>query len=231
MAKKEEKIFSNPKLFQEKGYVVVKNAISKETADLITQYTLFDEQLNYTPDTQVPGAHIKYADLLIESLLVQLQPVIEKNIGKSVYPAYSFYRVYRPGDVLSHHKDRPSCELSITICLGYDYKGSDQSWPIYVDNYACVLEPGDLVCYRGADLEHWRDELIAPEGSWHSQAFLHYVDVEGPYADFKYDKRPSLGLPYTTSESYKEKQIKDKSNFSSSEKNISAKKSYITYTK
>ena len=34
----------------------------------------------------------------------------------------------------------------------------------------------------------------APEGSWHSQAFLHYVDVNGPHSKLKYDGRESLGV-------------------------------------
>jgi len=209
---------TNVKFFEDNGYVLVKNAVSKEIVDLITQYTLFDETVNYNPDIQVPGAHVKYADPLMESLLIKLQPIIEKNTGKKVYPTYSFYRIYRPGDSLAHHKDRPSCELSITISLGYDYKNSKIKWPIYVDGSAFVLEPGDLVCYRGVDLEHWREVFEAPEGSWHSQAFLHYVDVDGPFSDWKFDKRPELGLPVTT----KKLEINN---------NQTAKKSYITYTK
>lgn len=189
---------SNVKLFEENGYVLVKGAVSKELVDLITQYTLFDEAVNFNPDQQVPGAHVKYADPIMESLLIKLQSTIEENTGKSVYPTYSFYRIYRPGDELAHHKDRPSCELSITVSLGYDYKGSNTKWPIYVDGNACVLEPGDLVCYRGVDLDHWREPLVAPEGSWHSQAFLHYVDIDGPYSEWKFDRRPELGLPAST---------------------------------
>ena len=130
----------------------------------------------------------------METLLLNLQPLIEKETGISVYPTYSFYRVYRPGDELVIHKDRPSCEISITISLGYDYSGADYSWPIFVDGKPCVLEPGDLVCYRGVDLDHWREKFIAPDNSWHVQAFLHYVDINGPYSEYKFDKRESIGI-------------------------------------
>jgi hypothetical protein len=185
---------SNVEQFKEKGYCLVKNAVSKETVDLATQYALFDEMQDFKPDTaQVVGAHAKYADPLMESLLLHLQPIIEANTGLKVYPTYSFYRVYRPGDELVPHTDRQSCEISITISLGFDYLDSTYEWPIFVDGVPHVLQPGDLVCYRGVDLEHWREKFIAPEGSWHVQAFLHYVDVEGPYADFKYDNRNSIG--------------------------------------
>jgi len=180
--------------FKEKGYCLVKNALSKELVNLATQYALFDEIQDFKPDlAQVVGAHAKYADPLMESLLVQLQPIIEANTGLKVHPTYSFYRVYRPGDELVPHTDRHSCEISITLSLGFDYIDSAYEWPIFVDGVPHVLYPGELVCYRGVDLKHWREKFIAPEGAWHVQAFLHYVDIDGLYADFKYDKRNSIG--------------------------------------
>jgi hypothetical protein len=181
--------------FEEKGYTVVRGALSRELVDAATQYVLFDEMQDFNPDIQVPGAHVKYSDPLMETLLLKLQPTIEAATGVSVYPTYSFYRIYGPGDELKKHIDRPSCELSITLSLGYDYQGKNYSWPIYVNGAACYLEPGDLVCYRGIDLEHWRTPFEAPEGSWHAQAFLHYVDSSGPYSEWKWDKRSSIGEP------------------------------------
>ena len=34
----------------------------------------------------------------------------------------------------------------------------------------------------------------APAGSYHIQMFCHYVDVNGPYAEWKFDKRPFIGF-------------------------------------
>jgi hypothetical protein len=205
---------ANEEEFLRKGYTVVRGAVSREIVDLATQYALFDEMQDFRPDPmQVVGAHAKYADPVMESLLLKLQPVIENNTGIKVEPTYSFYRVYRPGDELVPHKDRPSCEISITLSLGYDYMGANYTWPIFVDGTPCVLEPGDLVCYRGIDLEHWREKFMAPEGSWHAQTFLHYVDVNGPHAEWKYDKRKSIGALRENTQVIKQE------------------KSYIQYTK
>lgn len=187
----------NIKEFSKNGYTIIRGALSRDLVDLATQYTLFDEIQDLCIDTvQVYGAHGKYADPLVESLLAQLQGTVEANTGLKVHPTYSFFRVYRPGQELIPHKDRKECEISVTICLGYDYAGApdNYSWPIFVEGTPVEMFPGDIICYRGIDLEHWREKFSAPEGAWHSQAFLHYVDVDGPYADSKYDGRESLGV-------------------------------------
>jgi hypothetical protein len=203
--------------FKNKKYCVVSSELSKETISLVTQYALFDEVQRYTPESnsqQVPGAHSRYADPMMESLLLHLQPIIERHTGLSLYPTYSYYRVYHPGDELKHHVDRPACEISLTISFEFDFKGALSSWPIYIDGTPVELQPGEMAIYKGIELDHWREKLEAPEGSWHVQAFLHYVDVNGPHADQKWDKRPSVGF-------VNPKPIS----------NQATTKSYITYTK
>ncbi len=204
--------------FKNKKYCVVSSGLSKETIALVTQYALFDESQKYTPegnDQQVPGAHSKYADPMMESLLLHLQPIIEKHTGLTLYPTYSYYRVYHPGDELKHHVDRPACEISLTISFEFDFKGTLSAWPIYIDGTPIALKPGEMAIYKGIELDHWREKLEAPEGSWHVQAFLHYVDVNGPHADQKWDMRPSIGYVKPGTKVTQE----------------ATAKSYITYTK
>ena len=40
--------------------------------------------------------------------------------GLNLKPTYSYWRLYKTGDELKRHKDRPSCEVSTTLCLGYN---------------------------------------------------------------------------------------------------------------
>lgn len=182
------------KEFKKQGYTLVKNAINSDLRDVITQYALFDEMQDFTPDgMQVPKAHSKYADPAMESMLLHIQPLMEKSTGLELYPTYSFYRVYRNGDVLKPHKDRPSCEISTTVCFNYSYDDSKYTWPIIMDGKKIDMKPGDIVVYRGIDLEHSREEFTPPSDAWHVQAFFHYVDAKGPYADYRYDQRNSLG--------------------------------------
>jgi hypothetical protein len=185
---------TSEKAFKKNKYVVVKNAISKDLASFITQYALFDEMQDFTEDTsQVLGAHAKYADPVMESLLLKLHPLMEEKTGLTLLPTYAFHRVYRNGAELHPHKDRPSCEISATISFNYSYEGSGYEWPIFIDGTPIVLSPGDMAIYRGIELEHWRTAFDNKTDSWHVQAFLHYVDANGPHSEWKWDKRESLG--------------------------------------
>ena len=78
--------------------------------------------------------------------------------------------------------------------------GGDE-WPIYLEpsgeegkeGVKVLLNPGDMLIYRGCDLEHWRDPFA---GDNCGQVFLHYNDLNGEFAEQnKYDGRPFLGLP------------------------------------
>lgn len=204
---------SNQLLFKQNGYCVVKNAISEELRDFATQYALFDEMQIFTGegDDQIPNAHHKYADPAMETLLLHLHETMEKNTGLKLFPTYSYYRVYRPGNELKIHKDRPSCEISCTLCFNYSYDDSKYKWPIYMAGNKVDLSPGDMVIYRGCDLDHWREVFDINEDAWHVQGFFHYVDQNGSYADWKYDKRDIIGakaIPWDELQKTEKTQIK-----------------------
>ena len=61
-------------------------------------------------------------------------------------------------------------------------------WPIFITNTAVMLEEGDAVLYKGCEVEHWREPYT--EGTKQAQVFLHYVDANGPYTEWKNDKIP-----------------------------------------
>lgn len=191
--------------FKEDKYVAVKDMISEDIVDIGTRYALIDEMTRFSDEAstadnnaQVPGSHSKYADPLMESILQHIHINMEYVTGLTLYPTYSYFRVYRPGMDLKPHTDRPACEISTTISFRYNYLGSEQqAWPIWVAGKngpkPFSLEPGDAVVYRGCEIEHWREKLDAPDGSYHVQGFFHFVDANGPYADEKLDKRLFIG--------------------------------------
>jgi hypothetical protein len=120
---------------------------------------------------------------------------MEKETGLKLNTNYSYARIYKKGDILKRHKDRFSCEISTTLNLGGDV------WPIYLDptgkennkGIKVILNPGDMLVYKGNELEHWREPFT---GEKCAQVFLHYNNIATENAkDNIFDRRPHLGLP------------------------------------
>lgn len=181
--------------FEENKYAYFSDVITKEEAKKLSDH-LFkrkDEGLLISDD-QCPMSHAIYGDPLFDELLERLTTPLSNQIGIDLLPAYTYARLYEPGQILDRHRDRPSCQISATMTLGYD-ENSD-IWPIYLqedpneeEGEEAIIEPGDMVLYRGNELCHWRDEF---KGIWQTQVFLHYVDANGPFKHLKYDERAAL---------------------------------------
>ena len=197
--------------FHKKGYVGVKEIISKEIVDLVSQYALLDELTDYQTEIvdnttiSVKNTHSKYADTLMESLLLQLKPKIEYVAEMELLPTYSYYRVYRSGSILKSHVDRPACEVSSSVCFNYYYEDETDTlkWPIFFNDNPIFLDPGDAVIYKGIDIPHWRNELKAPKLSYHIQGFFHYVNKNGPNVDHALDNRLFIGEKKKTNNKFK----------------------------
>ena len=179
-------------LFDRDRLVTLRNLLQEPEHSLLYRYAgkiALLEAID-SGDSQVPGTPCSYGDPMMEELLSKLLPTVEQVSGLIVFPTYSYLRVYKDGDVLARHTDRPSCEISLTVCLGY--KGPSP-WPIWLEGPQGVssvsLEAGDGLLYRGIECPHWRSPF---DGSYLAQVFLHYVDQRGPHSHWKFDKRPAL---------------------------------------
>jgi hypothetical protein len=138
-------------------------------------------------DDQVPQTPAVYGDSEVDRLMQDLVPAIEAQTGLELFPTYSYARIYKRGDALAPHRDRSACEISISLNLG---QVPDAPWALHVSDFAALLMPGDALIYRGCDHTHWREPY---DGQSVVQAFMHYVDQNGPHAGEKFDGRPSLG--------------------------------------
>jgi len=165
-------------------YIVIPKLLNSTEVKLAHEYCKerhikntdnFDEKQNNCGDTYF------YKDPLIQTFLKNKKKILEKNVNLKLHETYTFWRCYTYGADLKKHKDRPSCEISVTVFIGSD---GEYEWPIYMDGKKVNLKVGDGVIYRGCDIEHWREPY---KGDYHIQAFLHYVDANGKYANHKGD--------------------------------------------
>jgi hypothetical protein len=182
-------------LFKQNGYAYLKDFLDEDNCKELTSI-LRDlvAQGQTIKDSQCPKSHAIHGTPTFDKLLEDLLPHFEKHCGKRLYPTYSYARLYKPGEELKKHTDRPACEISATVTLGFE----GNPWSIYMAGNKIDMQVGDAVLYRGMDVEHWREKYT--EGQWQTQVFLHYVDANGPHAEWKYDKREQLGLSKTTNE-------------------------------
>jgi hypothetical protein len=200
--------------FEKEKYVVIRNFLSPETCKILYRYCNTRAQsIKYkkekTPefynkkwdggygDKTLDEAFASYGDPMGDSLLELALGDIQQITGKVLLPNYSYWRLYFNGGELRKHKDRPSCEISATLCLGYDISNlvGDYNWSINFENLnqeivSINLYPGDMIVYMGCDLEHWREKFL---GINQAQLFFHYSDANGPFKNV-FDGRDLLGV-------------------------------------
>ena len=178
--------------FHEHGYSIVKQAVPPDMIAVLENYARMQRFNNYYLDDAKTNSQWRYADVMGESLLLHLQPLMEKISGHELYPTNSVLRIYRNGGILKKHVDRPTCEYSATLTIGYD---AANLYPIWVqsknESIPVYLDRGDMLIYKGCEVPHWRETFTGQ--NW-IQLFLHYVDAKGEFSQYKNDGRIMIGM-------------------------------------
>ena len=192
--------------------IFIKEFLPKQILDLIYSYTIikFSDQKKFKHDLQTSSIVGEVSDYLMETLLATSNPVIEQNLNKKLFPTYSYFRIYDKGSDLKIHKDRPSCEYTVALCLGadpvdkpyeifigeedeesdYKYYDKDGKYNRYKIQHKFSMLPNTALIFKGIEKKHWRETC---HHDHFMTVFLHYVDQEGPFKEWKFDKREMLG--------------------------------------
>ena len=199
---------------QIRKYALLDLFVAKENRECVYDENVCDEY---------SGFNFAFKDNQLMSLCDYVKPTLEKILDMELYPTYSFSRIYQEGDILPLHVDRNSCEISISITLGY---GGNFIWPLvfmplkesseYIDfvddgsDYPVdpsialpldhhqlqkiIIHPGDGFLYRGMQVIHGRPRYT--EGMWQAQVFLHFVDANGKNTKHKFDQIDQKTIQY-----------------------------------
>ncbi|AKM07478.1 hypothetical protein [Pelagerythrobacter marensis] len=197
------------------GYRLIESIISREVANglLARMKTDFGRQnvdlarlrqdgpLLVRPAVEIYGHHYP----LFATFHWGLTAAIQGEVGVPLLPTYCYFRLYGSGDVCLVHGDRPACEHSLSLTLGY---ANDKLWPLEIsrkpisepyaradssfaegeDPVAIDMSPGDAVLYKGVHHHHGR---TAPNPNrWSAHLFLHWVERGGAFAAEAFDKQP-----------------------------------------
>ena len=204
------------KQFIQNRYVVLKNFVPKRITDMaldtwksIESNKEWHDMFFPEPEVEItfnsPKSSLQKSEgcycfppaiSLHRWLKQELDGVIDLHLAET----YSYTRKYERGAYLKSHTDRPSCEVSITLCL--DYKTDDNKpWKIWLDNSrnfiddpdphqifeetqnvpvrkrtgkSIELEVGDVLLYQGPNIPHWRDYLL---GDYSYHMFMHFINL------------------------------------------------------
>ena len=205
---------TNPETWQlmKQGYVVLKNFIPKDIIDMtmdtwlrmeldpeMSQHLeLEDDIIQNSPEKSLQKSYGMWCSPMGVALHRWLWENLKTVIDLHLQETYSYTRKYVRGAYLKAHADRPSCEISATVCL--EYKTDDNKpWSIWVDNSKdwinnpsgiyddtqaipirqrktakrIDLEIGDVLLYQGPNVAHWREYFLGDE-SYHM--FLHFYN-------------------------------------------------------
>ena len=171
---------------------IVNNVIDKELLLLLQNY--YKDTIN--SDTWVLGdkqsnRYKAHNEPMSRFLHYECLPLIEKIVGKSMKPTYTYLSAYVKGADLPPHTDRPDCEYTVSFVVD---KPEGSNWNIYVHKPQQEVkhkgrydekppleecEPvdcdaGGLMLFQGTDHIHFREEL---EGDYYNVLLLHYCSV------------------------------------------------------
>lgn len=169
------------------NYLVIPGFVNPEEAEtLLQKFYVLEREGGWEKDPQAPNSPAIYNFKPFLELLCQKVGEVSTLIEEVVLPTYTYARIYKNSEILSRHRDRPACEISLTLHLG-----GDTQWPIFIqkpngEEVSVQLKPGDAMLYLGCVADHWREQFT---GTNYGQVFLHYVRSNGPCAWAYFDKR------------------------------------------
>jgi len=155
-------------------------------------------------ESQVPGSTSRYSYPPYIKYHTDIRLKIEKIIGEKLYNTYFYDRFYFVNQDLKKHKDRDSCEISISVQISTN---SPNPWDFSLEtlkgkNVSVGLNDGSGLLYLGCDVMHWRDPLKSrhkflkrklynfikkDDDTYHHQIFFHYVRANGHRCHFAKD--------------------------------------------
>ena len=193
--------WTNNEEFDQNGAILLRNVVNgsllvrpKPESDDVVRYKKRLKQTADNSNAQVAGSieTYNYPDYIHYHRGVVKQ-VIEKAIGRPLYPTYFYDRFYLQHHALPPHTDRDACEISASMLISTTLT---DPWPLYVvkpfDDLSDInaemydATDKDLIVYKGTECIHWRDNMPRGEHT-HHQIFFHYVLQDGNRAFCAFD--------------------------------------------
>jgi hypothetical protein len=123
-----------------------------------------------------------------KSLAFKIKSVLIDLLEEDLIESYWFDRFYFSGSSMLPHKDRPACEISVSLHIS---NTSENDFPLWFESEdgptSIITDPGDAVIYKGTKVKHWRNVLRGDSVTYYHQVFFHYVRLNGYHVEHAWD--------------------------------------------
>jgi hypothetical protein len=155
-----------------RGFVVVREFQSSGLAPIRAYYSaLIDEGFaQYGGEGGETHRWVLHNDEAGRLLHARVLPVVQEATGEALKPSFCYLLKYLEGATLAAHRDREQCAVTAVLQVDFDPAPAGVTpWPLRfrlgggVESASLAI--GDLIIFRGADVEHWRDALTCGRSS------------------------------------------------------------------
>ena len=168
-------------MFKTKGYKLINLNLGFE--DLIVKSFEETVRLNNVQPNSFNSVSPDPLDIYMEFLAYIVHrdyttAIVEKEIDLKLIPTYCYVRKYFKDSTLSTHRDRDTCEISLT------YAVSGPEWSIHMGDDTVTTKISNGVIYKGCEIPHGR---LKPSSGEVIQVFNHWVISSGERSNYAYD--------------------------------------------
>ena len=169
--------------------LILDNIINVNIFNIIKEYFNNSIKNNYFQFGDKQSNRYKITNEIITRLLhFEFLPLINKIVGKELYPTYTYFSGYTKNSDLPPHTDRAECEFTCSFILS---KPNNARWNIYYHKikqkekfkgryyfippknecFALDCNENSFMIFNGTDHIHYRDKL---EYDYYNIILLHY---------------------------------------------------------
>ena len=170
--------------FEERGYKLIdlnfgfEDVLAKTFEETVRSCNI---QRAAVPDVSLPTIEVSMEILARIVHRDYSTFIVEKEIGLNLIPTYCYVRKYFQGSILVPHRDRDSCEISLSYCIS----GPEWEFNIGGENaITFITKKGNGIIYKGCEVKHGR---LRPSSGEVIQVFNHWVISDGTKSNSAYD--------------------------------------------
>jgi len=161
---------------EERRFVVLRRALPAPLVSALARYAADTIREGFVDegDGDVRRRFVRHNEPVFRFFHHNLAATVSSLAAEAYRPSFCYLSSYRRGAVLAPHTDRAQCELTISCLID---QPAGLRWPLRMERGGegeeLILEPGDMVVYRGCELIHSRPALDA---EFSTSLLFHYVD-------------------------------------------------------